>query len=141
MKTYATSSQPWQTEPTESMSSMLRRFMALDRPTVKQCIDMTGWYITPDITARLLYRDSTEIKNYEQVRKAMGLSQRRIETATVPVLAISYGDVQVRFCPICLTRGFHSSLFQLPWISHCPVHGRPLPISSPSCTNPIQQIG
>src|SRR5205085_11808650 len=29
----------------------------------------------------------------------------------------------LRFCPICLRNGFHSSLYQLLFLTRCPMHG------------------
>lgn len=42
----------------------------------------------------------------------------------------------LRGCPICFRFGFHSNLFQMPWISKCPWHRVPLSDTCQSCRRP-----
>lgn len=44
---------------------------------------------------------------------------------------------RLRFCRMCLLRGDHSPLFQLPWWTGCPVHDEPLCDGCPRCHAPI----
>lgn len=39
----------------------------------------------------------------------------------------------LRFCPMCIERGFHATIFQLADIHHCPIHGELLRDSCPKC--------
>lgn len=43
------------------------------------------------------------------------------------------GDEQLKVCLICLTRGFHSTLFQLSCLARCPLHRRTLTKQCPGC--------
>lgn len=39
----------------------------------------------------------------------------------------------LRYCPDCIQQGYHSPLYQMSWITRCPVHDVPLSESCPSC--------
>lgn len=39
----------------------------------------------------------------------------------------------VRFCPECLRNGFHSKLFQIPYLENCPLHGQRLRDTCVAC--------
>jgi len=43
----------------------------------------------------------------------------------------------VRYCPLCLEHGFHSSLFQHLLVVRCPVHGSALEDACPRCKMPF----
>ena len=38
-----------------------------------------------------------------------------------------------RFCPECIQQGYHTHLFDLPWVARCPVHMQPLVNACPRC--------
>lgn len=40
---------------------------------------------------------------------------------------------ELRYCLVCLSRGCHSALFQLPAVAYCPVHGVRLRCGCPHC--------
>ncbi len=44
---------------------------------------------------------------------------------------------ELRYCPSCLTRGNHSTLFQLPQVARCPVHQEWLRMGCSHCGSPI----
>jgi hypothetical protein len=43
----------------------------------------------------------------------------------------------LRYCPSCITLGYHSPIHLLPFVTHCPIHFEPLLRSCPSCSKPI----
>lgn len=43
----------------------------------------------------------------------------------------------VRYCPLCLEKGFHSSIFQHLLVARCPVHGSTLEDACPRCKMPF----
>lgn len=43
----------------------------------------------------------------------------------------------LRACPECLKSGYHSMLFQLPWVNRCPWHGASLMTDCASCSKPL----
>ena len=38
-----------------------------------------------------------------------------------------------RYCALCIMRGYHSPIHQLPWVKLCPIHLQPLIESCPNC--------
>lgn len=42
----------------------------------------------------------------------------------------------LRFCPTCIYRGFHSPLYQLLFLTKCPMHGKRLEVRCPKCISP-----
>lgn len=42
-------------------------------------------------------------------------------------------------CPECLKSGYHSMLFQMPWVNRCPWHRTPLTTRCTSCSKPLWQ--
>lgn len=52
------------------------------------------------------------------------------------------GDTwQFRYCSACLRTGYHTLLFQLPWIHRCPWHGRRLRTTCTRCERPMRVSG
>lgn len=43
----------------------------------------------------------------------------------------------LRYCPVCLTRHFHSSLFQFRILAECPIHKVLLQVGCPHCKTPF----
>ena len=50
----------------------------------------------------------------------------------------TYLSAELRYCPECLRRGWHSALFQHAAVVSCPVHEVPLRIGCPGCDEPIR---
>lgn len=48
--------------------------------------------------------------------------------------------LDVRYCPACFERGYHSPLFQLLTIEHCPLHSMALRAGCPRCRAPIPYV-
>lgn len=46
----------------------------------------------------------------------------------------------LRFCPKCLGEGFHSLLYQIEAITHCPRHALPFQLACPSCRGQIPLV-
>lgn len=95
-----------------------------------------GWGVVAEVAPHLgkdLHRRTQTIRLGAQLI-------RWIPTCLRPLL----GDhdatthAQLRFCESCLSGGFHSPLFQLPWWDTCPVHDEPLRTGCPSCGNPLR---
>lgn len=42
-------------------------------------------------------------------------------------------------CPECLKSGYHSMLFQIPWVNRCPWHRVSLTTQCPTCSKPLWQ--
>jgi hypothetical protein len=45
----------------------------------------------------------------------------------------------VRYCPRCISEGYHSPIHDLLFVSHCPIHEEPLTDKCPICLNPIEK--
>jgi len=43
----------------------------------------------------------------------------------------------LRYCEMCIVRGYHSPIHQLPWVACCPIHGIPLRELCLDCGKPI----
>ena len=57
--------------------------------------------------------------------------------ALVPASKDTTETARLRYCRPCLTHGFHSPLFQLPWWDDCPVHHESLIEGCPQCDAPL----
>src|SRR3546814_2359089 len=100
------STQAWQSEPTESMWSILKRFIALDRPNQNQCIAATGRALEPVGASQwLLYRDVDEIYRYRRIQQALGLTECQTRMATLPLLAtLPENNMAIRYCRLCMEK-------------------------------------
>src|SRR3546814_8160319 len=121
------------------MWSILKRFIALDRPNQKQCIAATGRALEPVGASQwLLYRDVDEIYRYRRIQQALGLTECQTRMATLPLLAtLPENNMAIRYCRLCMEKGFHSSVFQIPWVERCPVHAQKLADQCWACCKPI----
>lgn len=129
------STQAWQVAPTESLWSILRRYLAIDRPNIRNATETIGkrpGYC--DDGHWLLYRLHLEPVGFAHLHEALGLSEEQAFMATLPIppLTSEWNDV-IRFCPKCQERGLHFSVFQIPWSDYCPIHGERLRQTCPKC--------
>lgn len=73
----------------------------------------------------------------EELGPALGLDQGTWERAfgrdvlSDTATKVFVGDL--RHCPVCLSKGCHSALFQLPAVAYCPVHSVRLRCGCPRC--------
>ena len=54
----------------------------------------------------------------------------------LPTVAPTFNDAAagaLRFCPVCIRSGYHSSLFQLQYVARCPLHDKALAERCPRC--------
>ena len=42
-------------------------------------------------------------------------------------------STEIRNCPDCACSCFHSDFYQLTWLTHCPIHNKPITTKCPSC--------
>lgn len=47
-------------------------------------------------------------------------------------------DSEMRHCPCCLEHGFHTVLFSVRGMAHCPIHQCPLSQTCPKCSQPFE---
>jgi len=133
------STQAWQVEATESIWSIVRRVLDLDRPTVEQSESILGFPQDYGEWDWMLYRKSIAINSYEILRRSLGLSVKQVYAATLPILPNTHGGPPtIRFCSACMKKGFHSSVFQIPWIKFCPIHQLQLRDKCEKCHHPLK---
>ncbi|MBV2180227.1 MAG: hypothetical protein KUL86_03215 [Castellaniella sp.] len=139
MKRVILSTQPWQIQATESVWSIIRRYLELDRPTTRQASDICGRPITGGPMEHWqLYRGDAGVSQYAIFQKSFGLTRRQMSEATLLLPRGAQGrQGEVRFCKQCLLMGFHSAIYQIPWMSECPIHGLPLQRECWNCGYPV----
>lgn len=76
-------------------------------------------------------------KALEELGPALGLDpearSRAFGRDILPDLPARNFVAELRHCPVCLSRGCHSALFQLPAVAYCPVHAVRLRCGCPHC--------
>ena len=82
-----------------------------------------------------------------RIQKQLGLSRAEIvlaeaksfdfEIDAVSLLGTMRPSDHLRFCSICIRLGFHSALFQMPWIDRCPIHDEKIQDECPGCLSRI----
>lgn len=67
-------------------------------------------------------------------------SLRPLQTGTTEQLDSTSGYDNIKNCPECARSCYHSDLYQLPWLTQCPIHNNPLSTVCPTCKNPWPSI-
>lgn len=78
-----------------------------------------------------------------RLAQRLGLSQRQVEWSEAAAYALPAFESDnkllvatwphLSYCPECIQKGFHSSLYQLRWIVRCPIHDGSLVNRCPGC--------
>lgn len=123
--------------PGESLWSVVNRLVWLHRPGIDELIDVfevrrTIW---PDLlVAGNSYNTRAATKSRFLI-PLVGMSERQFEAALLPQYLESPGLLV--YCPSCARMGYHSIVFQLPGVTHCPSHEERLLRHCKSCGAPI----
>lgn len=89
----------------------------------------------------MFYRQGLGIERYARLQRSLKLTTRQVQDGTLPYLPLTHtGPRLVRYCRICLNKGFHSSLFQIPWVEFCPIHNQPLRNRCWICQQPLEAV-
>ena len=134
----------------ESLWSVTHRFLWLNSPNLSDLIktcDLSS--LTPfslidgglrshlQFTSHLI---QTIPESYQGFAEALHLSKAQWLAGTLGWLRIHHSDdilSEMRFCPECLRAGYHTVVFQLTCINHCPIHKLPLISGCPHCGKPV----
>ncbi|MEX0297210.1 hypothetical protein AAH995_28545 [Pseudomonas putida] len=91
--------------------------------------DLQGLIAKPGyLRSRFLWYSSAGI-DLEVLAGALNARREYLYSAFIDLLAwwdSGLSTERVRHCGTCLSKRYHCSLFQLPWITHCPVHNERL---------------
>src|SRR5258708_16693968 len=126
----------------ESLWCLLSKVRYLNAATgtdIRSLIKRTADYEVPP-RRPYLRRDLNSLVEIDEEKLSQLLSLDRsvliestaiayIKQEEVPLLTSS----QLRFCPECVSTGFHSAIHQLLFVSHCPIHQTPLVTHCPTC--------
>lgn len=137
----------WRTEwyvQGESMWSLLWKFAHLNQITARETVQLvinrtcgkrTSICAKPDVDLRdSAVFDLAVLSDIFRVPAGQVASAFLYETLPGSVLRSSE---QLRWCPPCMARGFHSPLFQMKLTRQCPIHERALIERCPGCKRPI----
>jgi len=128
--------------PFESLWCLLSKVRYLNAATgtdIRTLIKRTAEYDLPQ-RKPYLRRDLNSLVQVNEVRICELLSLdpsvliqstaiAYIRQEEVPLLTSN----QLRYCPDCVSTGFHSAIHQLLFVSHCPIHHIPLVTRCPRC--------
>jgi hypothetical protein len=125
---------------------MLNTGLALRQPgdslySRLRCFFMSNWGVPLAVIRQELHRLSKpgQVTRPGHLLALVEQHQReycrryRIPYASSDALPLS---AAVRTCPVCAVIGYHSIVFQWPWLSRCPVHGVALTLTCPVCGRP-----
>lgn len=83
-------------------------------------------------------------KRKDELALALGIDERKRDLWDITEWLPFSGNLdweslpwEPRICPCCARLGYHTLLFQLPWIAHCPWHGANLIRYCRHCTRPF----
>jgi hypothetical protein len=68
-----------------------------------------------------------------RLRRVVPIGATALRTSVFPAELMPAASKVFRYCPVCLRWGYHSVLFQLTRITHCPAHQRALRIGCRHC--------
>lgn len=123
---------PEKTFPFESQWSLLHKFACWNALTVTSTHRLIG-HKSRDVS-NLAVRQFLDVKKFS---KATGLSEQSVIQSLpfnlVPKNAKTTIYRCLRYCPECLSHGYHSSLFQLGLYETCPIHNKLLKTTCPHC--------
>lgn len=129
----------------ESEWSLARKYCYLNRVTIND-IDENLLLLRQSYKKNRSRDENIEL-NERTLSRCLGespsiLRYRQIEHYLLPSLIA--GDEQhwtpthLRYCPLCMERGYHSPIYQLPWVVRCPIHGISLLERCKYCGNQIE---
>lgn len=122
--------------PFESQWSLLHKFACWNALTVTSTHRLIG-HKSRDV-ANLSLRQFLDVRKFA---KATGLSEQSVVQSLpfnlVPKNAKTTIYHVFRYCPECLSNGYHSSLFQLGLYVKCPIHSQKLKTTCPHCDQTI----
>lgn len=55
---------------------------------------------------------------------------------TTQMVAQAIAALPTKNCPTCALHCYHSTVFNLPWVTRCPIHGEALTTHCPQCLHP-----
>jgi predicted RNA-binding Zn-ribbon protein involved in translation (DUF1610 family) len=132
----------------ESVWSIVHKFSHWNCLTPKEITEIlwepTGFRVGPPN-----FRDGNTWNDlsFSELKRVLGLSDAQIILAesrpydyqidSTSLLGAFEQEDHLRFCKECVSLGFHSPLFQMPWIEECPIHGSPVEDECPSCARKI----
>ena len=77
--------------------------------------------------------------NPELLAKCLNIDQGSLRFSTIDEYWFPYLPTDkvtsktLRYCPTCISRGFHSPLYQFEWLKYCPIHNDKLVKTCPEC--------
>ncbi|HUV68174.1 MAG TPA: hypothetical protein VMW15_00835 [Terracidiphilus sp.] len=125
--------------PYESLWCLTQRFLWLNRPSRSDLVH-TIKLPAENIFALSLICGEEGKRRFEQesLRRLLHLSDLQWRRATLDMSAVaSQTCLEMRFCRECLTYAYHTVVFQLLTVTHCPVHGGMLVRGCPYCDKEI----
>jgi hypothetical protein len=130
--------------PLESLWSILRKFVFLNKATMKDLRDFLGEPPGGRAWHSRMRLDLNRYGGFDPLllQHTFGVNQATLDDCTViPFIAKDEGKSLtskcLRFCSSCLRDGFHSSLHQILLIRECPLHGEPLVRRCPHCQTEV----
>jgi TniQ len=128
--------------PLESLWSLLCKARYLNTATGTDIRDVFKRRTSYDVPQRRPYlrRDLNSLIEVDEGKLAELLSLERSHLATATAIGyIRQEEIplltsnQLRYCPDCISVGFHTAIHQLLFVSHCPIHFCPLVTRCKEC--------
>lgn len=124
----------------ESAWSILHKFQWLNRLPLNALLSTIGRTDLADADPSLDLRFASML-DVETSSSNLGISSARILHSFVSIqnqaLARALFSNGLRYCPQCLTRGFHAILHQCLLLNRCPIHYERLQATCPQCRRKI----
>ncbi len=108
----------------ESSWLIFLKALIINDISIKDLISLVVKRHVPIVESQIKWSESFQF-NLFALRSTLGLSPQAVDDAFVDRLLISTfsgGTGIVRHCSVCVKHLYHCTLFQLPWITHCPLH-------------------
>lgn len=92
----------------------------------------------------LNFRDSSWI-DFDRFGELLGVAPNRLRAGFLDQLGFPLFNYEekrgIRYCPECLTVGYHNVLFDLALVTECPIHHRQLEKACPACFKTVYSKG
>lgn len=131
---------PGWSRPVESLWAIVGKWQFVNRlpyATVARCVSSlsrTGLYQGVDLRVLESF-DLDALAHFSGMQPGALCAGACVASQSSPALALT--SANLRWCPACMTEGFHAALFQFSPITRCPTHNAPLIQACPHCGKTI----
>ena len=117
-------------DPYESIVSILWKFVRVNALAGHVVAGELGREDVDPYAGSEAHREAIDLP---RLRRTLGVSQKVLREALIPAARRDALSLCFRYCPRCLTRGYHAVVHQFESVRRCPIHDRRLETACRRC--------